>query len=93
MFDDNARVVILRQPTQHDHYSDDDTMIQDDSFREAVKERVRRDPSRTIKCAYDGTAASVARGGYLRLNRHSIPEFHHIRTSVSKPKFLESRGH
>lgn len=89
VFDDNARVVILRQPTQHDHYSDDDTMIQGDSFREAVKERVREDPSRTIKRAYDGTAASVARGGYLRLNRHSIPEFHHIRTSVSRARQAE----
>ena len=61
-------------------------MIHCDGFREAVKQLVRDDPSRPIKRAYDSTAASVSRGGYLRLNRRSIPEFRHIRTSVGRAK-------
>jgi hypothetical protein len=83
--DDNATVVILNGPSQHDHNSDDE-MIQLDAFREAVKQRVREDPSRPIKRAYDATASSASRGGYLRLNRHSIPDFHRVRTSVSRAK-------
>lgn len=81
-------MVILNGPSNHDHESDDE-MIQGDAFREAVKQRVREDPSRPIKRAYDATASSAVRGGYLRLNRHCIPEFHHVRTSVSRAKQLE----
>jgi MULE transposase domain len=61
-------------------------MIQTDTFREVVKQQVRDDPSRPVKRAYDATASSVARGGYLRLSRSSIPEFHHVRTCVSRAK-------
>ena len=83
--DDNARVLVTKQPTRHSHDSDDD-MIHGDGFSEAVKQLVRDDPSRPIKQAYDSTAASVSRGGYLRLNRRSIPEFRHIGTSVGRAK-------
>ena len=85
MNDDNAGVMVINGTSAHDHDSDDE-MIQSDAFREEVKKRVREDPSRPIKRAYDATAASAARGGYLRLNRHSVPEFHKIRSSVSRAK-------
>jgi hypothetical protein len=85
VFDDNASVVVLNGPSSHDHESDDD-MIQRDAFREAVKQRVREDPSRPIKRAYDATTSSVSRGGILRLSQHSVPEFSHVRTSVSRAK-------
>lgn len=83
--DDNAAIAIIRRPTAHGHGSDDE-MIQKEGFREAVKERVREDPSRPIKRAYDATASTVERGGYNRLNRHSITDFSHIRSSVSRAK-------
>ncbi len=81
-------VGILHGPSNHDHDSDDE-MIQSDAFREAVKERVREDCSRPIKRAYDATSSAAARGGYLRLNRQSVPEFHHVRSSASRAKQSE----
>ena len=87
VFDDNAAVVVVNGPSQHDHLSDeDDDMIKGDAFREAVKSRVRDDPSRPIKRAYDATASTAARGGYQRLTRHSVCEFSRIRSSVTRAK-------
>ena len=83
--DDHAPVVLLKRPTQHDHYSDEE-MVQNDSFREVVEQRVRDHPSRPIKRAYDATASTAACGGYLRLSNNSIPEFHRVRSSVSRAK-------
>ena len=81
--DDNAAVIVITPPSQHCHEPDDD-MIGFDAFREAVNKSVCDDPSRPIKRAYDATAATVARGGTLRINRGSISEFHTM--SVSRAK-------
>lgn len=90
VFDDNAAVVLVNGPSQHDHASDvEDEMIQSDAFREAVKTRVRDDPSRPVKRAYDATASTTVRGGYLRLNRNSVCEFSRIRSSVARAKLKE----
>jgi len=83
--DDQAQIQITINPTLHDHEPDDE-MIQKDEFREAVKKRVREDPSLPVKRAYDATSSSVARGGYLRLSRQSLSEFSRIRSCVGRAK-------
>ena len=84
--DDEAAVVILNGPSQHDHISDDDEMIQGDAFREAVKTNVREDPSMPIKRAYDATASTAARGVYLRLTGHLVCECNKIKSSAKRAK-------
>jgi len=79
---DNPHIHI-RSVSEHAHADDDAAMIRAESARHRMKNRVRNDPSRPIRRAYESVVADVSRS---RRRTVTLPEFHKVRSALSRAK-------
>ena len=79
--DMNPNIQIL-QEIEHAHEEDDDMIGKNETLNQ-MKDAIREDPTVPIKKVYNKVARAMIRGGG---DREHIPEFHRIRTSMTRTR-------
>ena len=77
----NPNIQIL-QENEHAHEEDDDMIGKNETLNQ-MKDAIREDPTVPIKKVYNKVARAMIRGGG---DREHIPEFHRIRTSMTRTR-------